>query len=436
MFFQLVVISILISSCATSSNQPFQIKKEKVVLVSIDGFRPDFYLNPAFDTPLLKSLAKNGAHAEAMEPVFPSVTYPNHTTLVTGVYPQEHGILSNTKFNWKEGPTSEWYWYVKDLKSKALWDYLSMKNLKSASIHWPVTVGASIDYLIPEIFEVKPWTEGEVWDIVDKHSTKGLQSEINRALKLEKYIGQETADHWAAKAGNYIYKKYSPNLLAVHLTMIDKIQHKKGRASKELLNELRLMEQKLENLIKDLDSNTCLLIVGDHGFKNYTKRLNINTLFVKKGWVELNKKGKIKSWKVIGRKSGAQASIYIKDKSMEKEVWDYLEKYSEGKFIMVPKSELKKLKTGGEASFAISAAKGFSIGRSLEGEAVKTHEVRGQHGYLPYGDEIQTGFIAKGCGERKGKNLGRIKNVQVAPTVLNILGVKDVSLPARALDFR
>src|SRR6185503_8787817 len=79
--------------------------KKKVVLISIDGFRPEFYLEDRYLTPTLKSLRDQGVFAIGAEPVFPSLTYPNHTTLITGVYPSKHGVLSNTLFSWQKGPS-------------------------------------------------------------------------------------------------------------------------------------------------------------------------------------------------------------------------------------------------------------------------------------------------------------------------------------------
>jgi len=78
--------------------------QHKVVMISIDGLRPDFYLHSGFDTPALKKLKQTGAYAEGVTAVFPTVTYPNHVSLVTGVNPNIHGVLSNTLFSWGEGP--------------------------------------------------------------------------------------------------------------------------------------------------------------------------------------------------------------------------------------------------------------------------------------------------------------------------------------------
>ena len=156
---------------------------KKVVLISIDGFRPEFYQDKKFDAPLLKKLASKGVSSQGMISIFPSVTYPNHTTLITGVNSEEHGIYSNKKFNWKTGPTTEWYWYEKDIKTKTLWDELKEKKKTTASIHWPVTAGAPIDYNVPEIFTLPPWNTDETFVLVNRHGTKDLAYKINKKRK-------------------------------------------------------------------------------------------------------------------------------------------------------------------------------------------------------------------------------------------------------------
>src|SRR5689334_623524 len=78
-----------------------------VVLISIDGLRPDFYLDSKWSAPNLKLMVKNGTHANAVTSVFPSVTYPSHTTIITGAYPAKHGIYYNAPVDGKKG---QWYW--------------------------------------------------------------------------------------------------------------------------------------------------------------------------------------------------------------------------------------------------------------------------------------------------------------------------------------
>nr|WP_287935683.1 ectonucleotide pyrophosphatase/phosphodiesterase [Algoriphagus sp.] len=134
---------------ANAQNQPSQ----HVVLISIDGFRPDFYLDPSWPAPNLQEMASQGARAEGVTGVFPSVTYPSHTTIVTGRTPAAHGIYYNSPFE-SGGQTGRWYWETEKIKVPTLWDAVRKAGMKSASFIWPVSVGAPIDYNLPEFWSL------------------------------------------------------------------------------------------------------------------------------------------------------------------------------------------------------------------------------------------------------------------------------------------
>src|SRR5689334_23227895 len=81
------VLLLLMVACRSVTAAP-------LILVSLDGYRAD-YLDRGY-SPVLASIAADGVHAAGMRPVFPSITYPNHYTLVTGLYPDQHGVVNNT----------------------------------------------------------------------------------------------------------------------------------------------------------------------------------------------------------------------------------------------------------------------------------------------------------------------------------------------------
>lgn len=137
-----LVILLSQASCK-KSYQPVK----HVVLISLDGSRPEFYMDTSWPAPHLQKLKKEGVYAaKGIESVFPSVTYPSHTTLVTGAYPATHGIYYNKPINGKPG---EWYWNEDKIKCKTLWDAVKEAGMTSGSVFWPVTVGAPINYNFP-----------------------------------------------------------------------------------------------------------------------------------------------------------------------------------------------------------------------------------------------------------------------------------------------
>ena len=96
-----------------------------LVIISVDGMKPE-YVTAAdahgLKVPNLRKFLKEGAYADGVIGVIPTVTYPSHTTMVTGVLPATHGIWANTVFDPLKTNHDAWYWYAKDIRVPTLWD--------------------------------------------------------------------------------------------------------------------------------------------------------------------------------------------------------------------------------------------------------------------------------------------------------------------------
>src|SRR4029077_8117194 len=91
-----------------------------------------------------------GAISAGARSVFPSVTYPAHTSIVTGVDPGTHGIVTNTAWDPEDRNQEGWRWYAEDIQARTLWDAAREAGLETAIVNWPVTVGARASWLVPE----------------------------------------------------------------------------------------------------------------------------------------------------------------------------------------------------------------------------------------------------------------------------------------------
>src|SRR4051794_8750465 len=131
----------------------------RVLVISIDGLHPAYVTQAdryGLKIPTLRKFMARGSYAEGVVGVVPTVTYPNHTTLMTGVAPAVHGILSNTPFDPQNVNREGWYWYAEDIKSETLWKAANAAGLVTASVNWPVTVGDThIRYLLPEYWRAQ-----------------------------------------------------------------------------------------------------------------------------------------------------------------------------------------------------------------------------------------------------------------------------------------
>ncbi len=414
---------ILLLFAAVASGSPDRDEPcEHVVIVSIDGLRPDFYLGD-YDAPTLKSMAAAGSRATAVESVYPSSTYPAHASIVTGVRPSKRGIPANT--TWTEtGSSRNWYWYAKDLKARTLWQAAREKGLKVAITYWPTSVGASADWLL-----------GEIWDPDRKETVKRLTSSarpvsllaemaLSVGVPSEKFADDRSlTDAFVSRMAAYVFKRYRPNLQLVHLINVDEVEHKEGPDAPEVKAAVKLQDENVARIRKAIEESgvagkTAFFVVGDHGFTSISKNAGPNNLFRDAGLLEAEE-GKVKSWRAITRSSGGSASVYVRDPADLPKVRDVL-KAGEG-FRVLERAELDALGYNPEAAFALEPADGWAVTERL-GPSQPT--VKGNHGQLPTRPGLQTGLVAEGAGIAAGGKIERMKLIDIAPAVAKLLGLE------------
>src|SRR5580658_8011376 len=153
-----------------------------LIMISVDGMRPDYITEAdahGAKVPTLRRFLKEGTYADGVVGVVPTVTYPSHTTLVTGVWPAKHGIFANTTFDPLQQNNQGWYWYTEDIRVPTLWDAAAAAGRTTASLQWPVTVGAHITWNIPEFWRAGTPDDAKLLRAV---STRGLLLEAQAEL--------------------------------------------------------------------------------------------------------------------------------------------------------------------------------------------------------------------------------------------------------------
>ncbi|MFN8609316.1 MAG: ectonucleotide pyrophosphatase/phosphodiesterase [Vulcanimicrobiota bacterium] len=405
-----------------------------VVVISLDGLRPEFYRDSRWPAPCLQALSRQGASAQAVYSVFPSITYANHTSLVTGVSPLRHGIDCNVGFDWQTGPTLGWNWEASKIRVRALWDLARRRGLKTAAFSWPVSVGARVDYLVPEIFSIPGANQGSTEDLLRRYSTPGLLQEIQGQSDLPFPVSFADWDAWLPSAVGYTWRTYRPQLTLIHMLNLDWTQHRYGPESSETRAALAQLDASLQRIVEQVDlERTVLLIVGDHGFQPVNLVLNPNRLFYDRGWIRMEQ-GKIKSWKVYARGNGGSAAIYCKEPGLLAEVQRLLEQRSTGRWTVLDRQQLDFRRTFPRAVMAISVPPGLALGQSVDGPfEVKTERTLGQHGHLP--ELVPTGWIMVGPGIKAGSDLGQRSLLEVAPTVGRFLKLDCSEMECEAPTF-
>lgn len=411
-----------------------------LVMISLDGMKPEYVTHAKehnLKLPVLERFLVDGTYAEGVTGVIPTVTYPSHSTMVTGVWPAQHGIYSNTTFDPVGEHPGQWYWYFSYLKSETLYQAADKAGLKTAAISWPVTVGAPIDYLIAEYAQSEK-TDVPAGDLV---KPVDLKEKIGASL-----VGDATDDDKKTAWSVGIINTYNPNFVLVHLAMLDHQEHEHSPFSSQANEAVERLDNQVGQIMEaELKKNpdAKIVIVSDHGFVRVDYHVILNSLFAKAGLITLRPgevpKGTspIESWEAEAWESGGTAAIMLRDpsnaavKAKVKQLLDTMAadpQYGVNKIL----THDELVKRGGypDAAFLIDFKPGWSAAGGLQGEAVKDSPSTGTHGYLPDHPELRSTFMVLGSGVAKGRDLGVIDMRQIAPSVAEMLGVK---LPAAKL---
>ncbi|MGA2218144.1 MAG: ectonucleotide pyrophosphatase/phosphodiesterase [Terracidiphilus sp.] len=426
-----------------------------VLMISIDGLKPEYVTHAdeyGLRIPTLRRFLVEGTYADGVIAVTPTVTYPDHTTLITGVWPAEHGIVNNTVFDPKQTMDGAWYWYAGDIKVPTLWDAAHRKGIGTASVSWPVSVNAtSVDTLIPEY-----WRTAN--DSVDPEDANPQDIELMAAisrpdgmlLAMQKRLGPYMMGNDTTVEGDRVRTRYSldilerekPGLMTVHLSAMDESEHVSGPFSADADKTLEAVDGMVAQLIEAArknDPRSVVVIVSDHGFVAVHHALNIAIPFLQAGLIQAkegaNGRPSIVSWKAEPWATGGMAAIVLHDPNDAKTregVRALLSKLAadpaNGIAKILDRAEIKK--TGGfpDSEFLLALQPGFTFGGAFSGPLVSDQPaVKGTHGYLPSYPEMRASFFAMGDGVAKGRDLGVVEMRQIAPTVAGILGV---SLPS------
>jgi len=420
-----------------------QIQKKRVVLVSWDGFQPAFITDPRFQTPHIQALVKSGAYSLDMIPVFPTLTYPNHTSLITGVSPIVHGIDNNNLFDKDKGPLPEWHWDSRSIKTPTLWEKAEEKGLHTAIVRWPVSLNAQVTWNFPEIFKVHGMS-GTHKQWVEKFATPGLVQE------LEKGVGRSMPpnmlwflayDDWLADSTVYLEKTYQPDLQLIHLLTADIVQHELGQDSLPTQWFVFQLDKVIGKLATELkkDPNVCLVVVGDHGHRDFRQIFYINSLLQKSGYITTDHHNHIIKWSAIARANGGSAEIFVRDPHLEPVIYELLQKNLDSYFKIFKNQDIKnqEILSFPKASFILAAPLGISFDGEITNVLTKKISFpQSTHGYLATEPPMHTVFSASGCGIEPNQRLETVHLLQVAPTLWEILQLDQVPFEKEALKLK
>jgi predicted AlkP superfamily pyrophosphatase or phosphodiesterase len=418
-----------------------------VLMISIDGLKPEYITQAdahGMKIPYLRTLLEKGTYADGVIGIWPTVTYPSHTTLITGVWPAEHGIYNNVAFDPLQQFGGAWNWYASEIRVPTLWQVAHGAGLKTASVGWPVSVGATdVDYLIPEYWRGASPSFSANPD--DQLMMAALARPDTLIQELKPAAGPYMNGNDTSVAGDEVKTRYTleilrrfkPAFMTLHLSSLDETQHEHGPFSAEADQTLEALDGMVARLAQQLfasNPNAVLIIVSDHGFMNVSNFVNLAVPFVQAGLIQVSvnpstKSPAVNSWKAEPWMAGGMAAIMLhdpNDQATEQQVKTMLDGLAadpaNGIAEILDHDAI--LKRGGfpDATFLVVLKPGYYTGTAFTGSlvtAIPGH--RGSHGFSPEDPEMRSSFFAVGSGIARHRDLGLVDMRQIAPTVAGIL---------------
>ncbi len=419
-----------------------------VLMISIDGLRPADVLEGrarGFETPNLSRIVRDGAWASGVRNALPTVTYPNHTTLVTGAWPAVHGVASNTVFDPLRKNMEGWYWYAEDRKVPALWEAVKARGGRTASLGWPVTVSEpAIDENVPEYWRAyEPVEDGKLLEAL---STPGLPKALrDRAgIRMSQLVLTDVeTDEVKARAAAAMVALYHPAFFTLHLSSLDEEEHQHGPGSSEAKAALARIDAAVGELVRrarEAQPDLIVAIVSDHGFAPIEHDIDLGAAFVDAGLIRLDDHGKPVSWDAAPWISGGSCAVVLArrdDPALRAKVAALLAQLAadpaSGIGAVIDRSQIAALGGAPDADFFLDAKIGYEFSGGLKGPLVTTPHQKGTHGYFPSHPEMRATFFIDGPGLARHGPLGEIDMRDIAPTLARILGVELPSAQGHAL---
>lgn len=397
-----------------------------VVVISLDGFPAYALDDPKLPAPTLRRLIRDGASAR-MITINPTVTWPNHTTMVTGVRADEHGLLANGTIS----PTGGWPPVKVDpmiekekmVHAPTVYDAAYNAGLTTAQGDWVAIYRAlTITWAFNEWASADGSLEREM-----------IRKGVIATPDVENFQKSNIVfrDQVWTTAAVYLIREHKPNLLLFHLLSLDSVQHQYGPGTLAATSAVAFLDSCVERIVDavraaGMSERTTFIVVSDHGFKRYTKQIRPSVAFAAAGL----------AGKAYVLPEGGLAYVYL-DKSQAAELAPKAIQALAGvegidKIVSPDGFAALGLPQPGRdpqmCQLLLTAKDGYSFSGATGGPVTAAvAQQAGSHGYLASDPEMDAIFIASGYGVRRGARLDRIANLDIAPTVAKLLGV---ALPA------
>jgi predicted AlkP superfamily pyrophosphatase or phosphodiesterase len=359
--------------------------------------------------------------------VVPTVTYPSHTTMITGVLPARHGIHDNRILDPENRSAGAWNWYARAIKVPTLPMAARARGLRAAGVYWPVTVGMDLDFLVPEFPRS---AHAEALTMLRALSRPASLLDGVEAARRRPF-GWPLTDRDRADMTTFVVENFDPHVMLVHLIDLDTAQHAHGPGSPQALETLKQVDGYVGDIVAAVQragrtERTHVAVVSDHGFLPLQTQVQPNAAFKREGLLRVNERGDVTSWDAYFHSSGGAGFVYVKDQAQRPRVHEILRALQNDKANGIRQlwtsEDLARMGAHPDAVFGLDVVDGFYTAGGHD-VVVKPSTSKGGHGFAPDRPALHAAFVMAGPSVRKRGSLGIIRMTSVAPTLAAILGV-------------
>ncbi|KUL89688.1 hypothetical protein ZTR_00478 [Talaromyces verruculosus] len=381
------------------------------IVVSLDGFRADF-LNRGLSPTLSKFIAE-GVSPRYMIPSFPSVTFPNHFTLVTGLYPESHGMVANDFYD----PNLEEYFTVTpglsdDAKwwtAEPIWATAEKQGIRTAIHMWPGSE-AHIGNIDPSFYD--KFNGSEV-----------LSRKVDRVMEFLDFPGEESDDG---------VEKLRPQFIATYVPNVDTAGHLYGPNSTEIRSVITYADEMLAGILDGLEARNLtnivnIVVVSDHGMAttSTSRTIQLDDL------IDIDLVEYIDGWPLRGIRPKTPEGLEVLKAQLAEKAEEFsngIEVYTKDtmpeRWHFTNNDRIAPLWVIPKAGWAVVERPDFDVQEALEKDIV--YRPRGIHGYDNYHPLMRAIFVARGPAFPHPPNsrVEEFENVNVYNLICDSVGIK------------
>lgn len=428
--------------------------KEKLFVLSMDAMIHEdvAYLETK---PNFSRLMRERAEVERVRTIYPSITYPAHTSISTGCRPGRHGVIANASFKTVDDGVAHYFLYADMVRVEDIFTAARRAGCTTAAVYWPITGNhPDIDWLIDEYFFpdsnedilegfAKLGANEQTLEAVRENLHRYPTTYYNKLVRQTGYLAKtDTYDDFINGCACSLIRRYQPDFMMIHNCFLDNARHFGGVFHPMLRAALDEMDLWLGELMQAMEDagvyeDTNFVILSDHGQMNYNRRVNPNVALVNAGLIQLTEDGEVATWDAFAQSNGKSATVYLHEPDNRQiyhavhECLDVLrrEGYIEDYFT---REEVKNMYgLDGSFAFMIEPDDDTAFGDGWTGNLAEEYHWC-THGYRPEKGP-QPVFLGRGPAFRPGAVLPYAHITDDAPTLARILGAQLPQAEGRCL---